>query len=48
MTRLSITVPKILTTIWKHLQNCNMLVFVHNDSEQIVDICHKYIATDGK
>ena len=49
MTRLIVTIRNILVNIRKQFLKCrSMLVFVRNNSEQIVDICSEYIVTTRK
>ena len=49
MTRLIVMIRNILVNIRKQFLKCrSMLVFVSNNSEQVVDICRKYIVTTRK
>ena len=49
MTRLIVTIRIILVNIRKQFLQCrSMLVSVRNNSEQIIDICRKYIVTTRK
>ena len=49
MTRLIIRIRNKVVNIRKQFLKCRtMLVFVCNNSEQVVDICRKYIVTTRK
>ena len=49
MTRLILTIRNILVNIRKQFLKCrSMVVFVRNNSEQVVDICRNYIVTVRK